>query len=52
MLDLRPFAPSTFGAEIHGLDLGCELSDAVMGEILDTNVGRMRTMATSTISHP
>ena len=52
MLDLRPLAPSSFGAEIHGLDLGCELPDAVMGEILDTNVGRMRAIATSTISHP
>ena len=35
MLDLRPFDSSTFGAEIHGLDLASELSDAAMGEVLD-----------------
>ena len=35
MFDLRPIGPSAFGAEIHGLNIGCELSDAVVGEIVD-----------------
>ena len=36
MLDVRPFGPSAFGAEIHGLDLRGELPDEVVGGILDT----------------
>ena len=36
MLDTRPIDPSAFGAEIHGLDLASGVSDAAMGEILDT----------------
>ena len=35
MLDLRPFGPSTFGAEIQGVDLSGTLSDAVLADILD-----------------
>lgn len=35
MFDLNPTDPSAFGAEIRGLDIGHELSDAVVGEILD-----------------
>ena len=36
MLDLRPSGPAAFGAEIHGLDLGRDLSDALTGEIVDS----------------
>ena len=35
MFDLRPFGPSTFGAEIRGVDLGGAIPDAVFAGILD-----------------
>ena len=35
MFDLRPIDPSAFGAEMRGLDIGHELSDEVMGNVLD-----------------
>ena len=35
MIDLRPCAPPSFGAEIHGVDLGVGVSDEVLGAVVD-----------------